>query len=113
MLIAITSCGNGLESAFDERFGRAAFFVVYDTETKQIQVVDNNENVNAAQGAGIQSAQNIIKLGVQHLITGHCGPKAFPVLTAGGVSIYYSESATVKDALDAFIAGKLSKANIA
>ena len=32
MKIAITSTGNSLESNIDQRFGRCAYFVIYNTE---------------------------------------------------------------------------------
>jgi len=36
MKIAITSTGNSLESNIDQRFGRCAYFVIYNTENKAI-----------------------------------------------------------------------------
>ena len=36
MIVAITSTGNTIESSIDPRFGRCAFFVLYDTESKEI-----------------------------------------------------------------------------
>jgi len=74
----------------DARFGRAKFIMIYDTSDLSFKVHDNNVNLNAAQGAGIQTAQNIVELGATVLITGNCGPKAFKVLEAGGVKIYTS-----------------------
>jgi predicted Fe-Mo cluster-binding NifX family protein len=110
MKIAITSSGTELNSPLDPRFGRAAKFIMYDTETKSLQVIDNAQNLNAAQGAGIQSAQNVIRAGAEAVITGHCGPKAYRVLKEGGVPIYNSDTKTVAEALELFTAGKLAMA---
>ena len=77
MKIAITSQGKELESPVDPRFGRAKFFIVADTEQEGFTVADNGQNLNAAQGAGIQAGRNVVDLGVQAVITGHVGPKAF------------------------------------
>ena len=113
MKIALTTSGNDLNAALDSRFGRAPKFIIYDTETDKFEVVDNEQNLNAAQGAGIQSAQNIASRRVEALITGHCGPKAFRVLKAAGVKIYNSAAATLAEALDQYRAGKLAEASSA
>ena len=113
MNIAITAKGETLESEVDPRFGRAAKFIIYDTETGEFAAMDNAQNLNAAQGAGIQAAQNVINTGSKALLTGHCGPKAFRTLTAGEVTVYANIEGTVKEAIEKFKAGKLEVANSA
>ncbi len=44
MKIAVTSQGDTLDSQLDPRFGRAAFFIVVDTETLEFEAFDNYEN---------------------------------------------------------------------
>jgi predicted Fe-Mo cluster-binding NifX family protein len=107
MKLAISAQGAGLESPVDPRFGRATYFVVVDTDTGDIRAQDNAVNLNAAQGAGIQAGKNVVDLGVEAVITGHVGPKAFATLQAGGVKVYTGASGTVAEALDQFKAGKL------
>lgn len=109
MKIAFSTSGAELSAPLDTRFGRAAKFLVYDTETKSFDVIDNAQNLNAAQGAGIQSAQNVAASGAQALVSGHCGPKAFRVLNAAGVKAYTSNAATVQEALDQYQAGALTE----
>lgn len=106
MKIAVTAEGNSSESVFDTRFGRASWFMVYDTENKNWFSVDNSENLNAAHGAGTQSAQNIINMGVSVLVTGHCGPKAQSVLQSAGVEVFETDSGTVSEALSGFMSSK-------
>jgi len=108
MKIAITSQGPDLTSQVDPRFGRAKYFIVFDTDTKEFTAHDNQVNVNAAQGAGIQSAKNVAELGVQALITGHVGPKAFNGLTSAKVSIYIGSAGTVEQTIEQFKANKLT-----
>jgi predicted Fe-Mo cluster-binding NifX family protein len=108
--VALTTSGDNLNAPLDSRFGRAPKFLIYDLETKIFEIIDNEQNLNAAQGAGIQSAQNIARLGVKALVTGHCGPKAFRVLEAAGINIFNTSAANVKEALELYIAGKLSEA---
>lgn len=110
MKIAFTTSGNDLNAPLDTRFGRAPKFLIYDLEAKTFEIIDNEQNLNAAQGAGIQSAQNIARQGVAALVTGHCGPKAFRVLGAAGIKIYNTNVAIVSDALNLYMVGKLTEA---
>ena len=107
MKIAFSASENTMDSPLDQRFGRAAMFIVYDTDKDTFTVVDNTQNLNAAQGAGIQSAQNVVNAGAKVLITGHTGPKAFRVLEAAKVETYLCPSGTVQNALDAWKKGEL------
>lgn len=102
MKLAVTSQGLELTSLVDPRFGRAKYFVVVDTETNETSAVDNNMNLNAAQGAGIQAGKKVIDLGAQAVITGHVGPKAFATLQAGGINIFTGAAGTIADAIDQF-----------
>ncbi len=113
MKIALTTSGDDLNATLDSRFGRAPKFLIYDLDAKTFEVIDNEQNLNAAQGAGIQSAQNIARSGVQAIITGHCGPKAFRALQAAGIKIYNADAATVTEALDQYRTGKLMEAQSA
>lgn len=109
MKIAVTSVDGTLEGKVDERFGRSRKIVIYDPETKTHSVVDNTVNMNAPQGAGMQSAENIINAGVNTVISGHLGPNAFRVLQSAGVEVYTASNLTVSEAIRAFEEGKLSK----
>jgi predicted Fe-Mo cluster-binding NifX family protein len=108
MKIAFTTSGNDLNAPLDSRFGRAPKFLVYDMEAGTFTVVDNRQNMQASQGAGIQAAGIIVEQGVKGLITGHCGPKAFQVLSAAGVKIFNSSASSVAAALEQYRAGLLS-----
>ncbi len=110
MKIAITTSGSDLNAPLDSRFGRAPKFLIYDVETKGFEVIDNAQSLNAAQGAGIQSAQNVARSGAKALISGHCGPKAFRVLQAAGIKIYTTTATTVNEAIGEYHAGKLTEA---
>jgi predicted Fe-Mo cluster-binding NifX family protein len=113
MKIAFSTSGNDLNAPLDSRFGRAPKFLIYDLDGNSFEVVDNEQNLNAAQGAGIQSAQTVARLGAGALVTGHCGPKAFRVLQAAGIKIYNTSAATVTEALNLYVAGKLAEAKSA
>lgn len=109
MIVAITSADGTLEGKVDERFGRARKIVLYNMTTKEYSVVDNASNFNAAQGAGIQAAQNVIKLGAKAIISGHFGPKAYRAVQMAGLKAYSATDMTVKEAIKRFNKGKLIK----
>jgi len=109
MLIAITSTGTSLDAKVDVRFGRAKFIILYNSDHSLFSVHDNNLNLNAPQGAGIQTAQNILNLEATVLITGNCGPKAFKVLTAGDIKIFSSPSTDVSQAISAYQNNQLNE----
>jgi len=109
MRIAITSTDGTLDGRVDERFGRAKKIVVVDAQTNVHDTVDNVTNMNASQGAGIQTAQNVVQAGAQAVISGHLGPNAFRVLSAAGVEVFTTSGMTVREAVEAYRGGKLSK----
>lgn len=111
MKVAVTATGQELKSKVDPRFGRANWFIVFDTDTNQYQAIDNEQNLNAGQGAGIQSAENVSRHGVKAVITGNCGPKAFRTLGAAGIKVYCGAEGTVEEVLEKFKSGKLKEAD--
>ena len=74
MKIAITSQGNSLESLIDQRFGRCAYFVVYDTESRATEFVPN-PNREVENGAGPASVQLVAARNVSKIISGEFGMK--------------------------------------
>ncbi|MGC8642061.1 MAG: NifB/NifX family molybdenum-iron cluster-binding protein [Isosphaeraceae bacterium] len=113
MKIAFTTSGSGVDAPLDSRFGRAPKLLVYDLDSRTFKVVDNQKNQDAAQGAGIQSAETVARLGAKALVTGHCGLKAFQVLQAAGIKIYNTDARTVAEALAQYQAGSLTEAQAA
>ncbi|MEE4113210.1 MAG: NifB/NifX family molybdenum-iron cluster-binding protein [Desulfobacteraceae bacterium] len=107
MKIAVTSMGKDLESPMDPRFGRAAYILIVDTDTLDVEVLDNTENVNAFKGAGIQAATMICDKKAEVLLTGYCGPNAFKALDAARIKVGGDVSGTVREAVAAFADGKV------
>ena len=111
MIIAVTARDGDLEAAVDTRFGRAAVFVVLDTDTGTVRALDNREASGAGQGAGIQAAQLMSANGIQVLLTGHCGPNAYRALRAADIRVYTGlVEGTIREAVERFQAGLLHEA---
>ena len=113
MRIVVTAMGKDVSSNIDPRFGRAKNFIFIDMETNESTVYDNIQNLNSAQGAGIQSAEMIARLGAEALITGNVGPKAFRALNAAGIKIYLSAGGTVADVISQYKTNQLKEISAA
>lgn len=111
MKVAFTSQGNSLDSEFDQRFGRAMYFIIYDTETNESLTLENMAGVESAHGAGISAAKKLVDAKVEALVTGNCGPNAFNVLSGNDIKIYLSNSKTVREAMEEFNQGRLQISN--
>ena len=109
MKIAVTATAPDFDSPMDPRFGRAACFLVVDSENMSWSAVENTQQLNAAQGAGIQAGKTIVETGCTVLITGNCGPKAFRVLTGAGVKIVTGAKGSARQAIEQFKAGELQE----
>ena len=110
MRVVITAEGAGLPASMDKRFGRAQCLVVVDTETGAVETHDNQVNLNAAQGAGIQTAQAVAQLKVDAVVSGNVGPKAFAALETACVEVFLAGGGTVEEVVEQFKAGQLVKA---
>jgi len=109
MKIAITSTGKTLDSQVDPRFGRAAYFLIVDTDTGEFTARENDA-ADAGGGAGISAAKTVADAGAKAVLTGNCGPNAERTLSAAGIKLYTGVSGTGAGALELFRSGKLSQA---
>jgi len=109
MKVAITASGVDLNSPVDRVFGRARYFVLTDPEGLNLQVVENSQNINAAQGAGIQAARQVAEQSVDVVLSGNVGPNAFRALAAASLRVFQfgGEILTVRNALAAWKDGGL------
>jgi len=109
MKIAVSASGPQPADEVEARFGRAPWFLIYDSETRAWQPVSNQANVSSPHGAGVQSAQSVARLGVKGVITGHVGPKAYQVLSAAQVRVYRGDARRAEEAVRAFERGQLQE----
>ena len=101
MRVAITSTGQSLESKLDQRFGRCAFFVIYDTETGGVEILPN-PNKDADEGAGPASVQLVASREVQKIVSGEFGVKIKSLLDSLKIQmvVYKEPEKTVKSVID-------------
>jgi predicted Fe-Mo cluster-binding NifX family protein len=79
MKTVITSSGDTLQSTMDARFGRCAYFCVYDHQSGSSTFV-KNEYADAIGGAGQKVAEKMLTLGIRRIVSGDFGPKAKELL---------------------------------
>ena len=106
MKIAIPVDEKTLESNVCVSFGRTLYFLIYDVETKDSIFIDNSAAASTG-GAGIKAAQIIVDNKASALLTPRLGENAADVLKPAEIKIYKTTTASAKDNIDAFIAGKL------
>lgn len=103
MKIAVSSEGPGLDSMVDPRFGRAAGFVLVDTDSMAAEYLDNGASQILAQGAGIETAERMSAAGVTVVLSGYVGPKAFEALKAAGIKVCQDlDGMTVREAVEKY-----------
>ncbi len=110
MILAVASSGEGLDAQMDPRFGRCAYFVIVDTDTMQAETVPN-PGTQMGSGAAVQAAQTIADSAVDGVVAGNYGPNASQALAAGGIRMFQASGMTVRQAVEAAVAGRLNEAS--
>ena len=110
MKIAMPIDKKTLESNICPSFGRAPYFLFYNTESKEYYFLDN-EAVASQGGAGIRAAQVIADHGVKAVLTPRCGENSESVLNRTEVLTYKSIPGTAQQNIDAFVENKLALLN--
>ncbi len=103
MKIAVSSMGETLDSPVSERFGRAPYFIIVESESLKFEVI-KNEAQSLQGGAGPNAVRQIAKHGAVVLLTGAVGPNAQGALDAAKITAVtgISSSQTVKEAIDEY-----------
>jgi predicted Fe-Mo cluster-binding NifX family protein len=107
MKIVISATGRDKESNIDAIFGRALFFLIVDTNTKKVKVIENKVR-DRPNGVGITAVNTVESEGIDAVITKDIGPLAFKTFEQSGVKIYKAEG-KINDAIRLFEEGKLSE----
>jgi predicted Fe-Mo cluster-binding NifX family protein len=102
MKLCFTAKGATLDSLSEDRFGRAPYFIIVESENGSFEAIQN-PYADGAGGVGPKAAQILIAHDVKALISGQVGGNARDVLAAAGIAMYtYNAGGSVKDAFDQF-----------
>jgi predicted Fe-Mo cluster-binding NifX family protein len=101
MKVAITSTGENLDSPLDQRFGRCAWFVIYDTETSGKEILPN-PNKDVLDGAGPASVQLVASRKVNKIVSGEFGIKIKSLLDSLKIQmiVVKDQEKTVRDIIE-------------
>ena len=111
MKIAVPAQDGNLDAKVDAHFGRAGCFVFVDPDSLEFTAADNEQNVQALAGAGIQAAQIVADNGADVVLASNCGPKAFRALQAADIEVFTGLDSTVRDAVNRYKNGELKPAD--
>ncbi len=106
MKIALPVDEKNIDTTVCPSFGRAPYFLIYDTESNDYLFYDN-QAASSQGGAGIKAAQSLLDNQVSFLLTPRCGENAAQVLNTGGVKLYKTISESAMENINAFNDGKL------
>jgi len=107
MKIAICSTSNNPESLVADRFARADYFAVYNSDDLQFTFFDNPAK-NEGSGAGGKAVKVLGDLNVEIVLVPELGPKAIDALKAFDIkSFQYKQGETVRVALYSYFEKKL------
>ncbi len=109
MRVAVAASGNDLSSKLADRFARADYFIVYDTDSGEYEVVENQVAMSQAHGAGPRVVQMIASLGVDAVILPGIGSNAFDALSAAGVKAYIGKPVSVEENIKMLLNGELEE----
>lgn len=108
MKIAVPADEKSLETGVCPSFGRAPYFLIYDTETNENEFIDNSAAASQG-GAGVKAAQTIIDSKADALLTPRCGENAAVAIKAANIKIYKTTDGSIMDNINALVEGKLSE----
>ncbi len=111
MKIFIPADDESIKGDVSQSFGRAPYYCIYDTETKESSFI-NNSAADSPGGAGIKAAQILVDNktvdGKEDIvITPRCGQNAAEVLIGADIKLYKSIEDSIENNIKAFNDGKL------
>lgn len=107
MKIAIPVKEKGLESELDERFARAVYFLVYDTQEESLEFFSPDKSQE--HGAGTKIVNELSNLGIDTVISKNIGENALTALKAGNIKAYMASDGNAKENIDLLKSKKLKE----
>jgi len=103
-----TAGSGGLDDHVGEHFGRVPSYTIVDTDSGQVDVVDNTSE--HAGGRGLP-ADILADLGIDVLLCQGAGRRALGILANKGIEVCVGISGTARDAVETWKGGTLARAN--
>ena len=103
-----TNGNNGLDDTVGEHFGRVNTYTIVDLENDSVNVIPNTSN---HMGGSRNPPEILAEHSVNVMICQALGRRAISMFSDFGIEVYIGAIGTVKDAIDAYKNGNLTKAS--
>lgn len=109
MKVCVPSAKNGgLEDLVGQHFGMVPVYTVLDTETDDVQIVENTSQHNGGVGLPPELLSNA---GVDIMLCGGLGTKAVNMFSEFGIEVFVGAQGTVETAISDWKDGNLESPN--
>lgn len=111
MRIVIGSDGMTLGSRVSTRFGRASYYIAYDTQSQLFDVLENN-NQHEHELEGEDEHANLrhfLDEDVKAFIVGNIGPIAFKTVKTSATKVYLARKMTVDQSIKRLLNNRLTE----
>ncbi|WP_440952816.1 NifB/NifX family molybdenum-iron cluster-binding protein [Methanococcoides sp. FTZ1] len=107
MKVCVPSAKNGgLEDLVGQHFGMVPVYTILDTETDEVQVIDNTSQHNGGVGLPPELLSNA---GVNIMLCGGLGAKAVNMFSNFGIEVFVGAQGTVGTAISDWREGNLDR----
>jgi predicted Fe-Mo cluster-binding NifX family protein len=108
MKLCVPTMGKrGLDEQVGEHFGRVPTYTIVDTETNEVEVMDN---ISEHMGGRGYPPQIIVKTGAEVMLCSNLGRRAIAMFEDLGIMVYVGAYGTVRDAVQMWKEGQLQAA---
>jgi len=107
MKVMLATKGPTLDSEIDDRFARAAYFLIYDDKTQHLDVIENSEELS--HGAGPKAVQIAIDNACCCILSAIPGENAIKAIKAAGIEVYEAVGLNANQAIEKLKANQLKK----
>jgi predicted Fe-Mo cluster-binding NifX family protein len=104
--VAFAAMGPGLGYQASPQFGASPYFVIFDPQINNYEIVAN-PNANDATGRGVQTAQYMVDLGAGSVVAGNFSQNALHSLHILRMNAYAGVTGSVRNVLSSYNAGRL------
>jgi predicted Fe-Mo cluster-binding NifX family protein len=102
-----TAGSGGLDDLVGEHFGRVPTYTIYNSETGEVEVVNNTSEHMGGRGL---PGSILANLGIDVLLCSGLGRRAIGILNQNGIEVCAGVSGTARAAIESWKAGRTTRA---
>ena len=102
MKLCITTEEPDIHAFISDDFGHSPFFIIYDTDNGSWEAFPNQAG-EAAEGAGIAAAEQVISLEADVVLTGHVGMHGSKKLNSRNIRIVQDEEGNAEASIKRWV----------